>query len=55
VEEIDICKIDEMVIIVFKQFFPNIVLGYDDPRVRLHIGDETSFLRKCQAAEAPKE
>jgi spermidine synthase len=49
VEQIDICEIDEMVINVSKQFFPNVAVGYDDPRVRLHIGDGTAFLRECLA------
>lgn len=27
---------------VSKQFFPDVAVGYDDPRVALHIGDGTS-------------
>jgi spermidine synthase len=48
-EQIDICEIDEMVIKVSKQFFPDLAVGYEDPRVRLHIGDGAAFLRECQA------
>lgn len=49
VEQIDICEIDGMVIDVSKQFFPDLAVGYEDPRVRLHIGDGAAFLRQCQA------
>ncbi|ERN05918.1 hypothetical protein AMTR_s00006p00268590 [Amborella trichopoda] len=40
VEQIDICEIDAMVVDVSKQFFPDMAVGYEDPRVTLHIGDE---------------
>uniref|UniRef100_A0A0C9S281 spermidine synthase n=1 Tax=Wollemia nobilis TaxID=56998 RepID=A0A0C9S281_9CONI len=49
VEQIDICEIDKMVIDVSKQFFPELGVGYEDPRVRLHIGDGAAFLRECPA------
>ncbi|RYR65067.1 hypothetical protein Ahy_A03g011065 [Arachis hypogaea] len=55
VEKIDICEIDKMVVDVSntvilssfpislkqvsKQFFPDVAIGFDDPRVSLHIGD----------------
>ncbi|KAG6496583.1 hypothetical protein ZIOFF_044451 [Zingiber officinale] len=39
VEQIDICEIDKMVIDVSKQFFPKMAVGYEDPRVNLHVGD----------------
>ncbi|GAB4826259.1 hypothetical protein Ancab_009124 [Ancistrocladus abbreviatus] len=45
VELIDICEIDEMVIDVSKKFFPQLSVGFEDPRVRLHIGDAAEFLR----------
>ncbi|CAN6444430.1 unnamed protein product [Victoria cruziana] len=45
VERIDICEIDEMVINVSKQFFPDLYVGFEDPRVHLHVGDATEFLR----------
>ncbi|CAN4124250.1 unnamed protein product [Withania somnifera] len=41
VEQIDICEIDKMVVEVAKQFFPDVAVGYEDPRVNLHIGDGT--------------
>jgi len=45
IEQIDICEIDKMVVDVAKQFFPDIAVGYDDPRVNLHIGDGVAFLK----------
>ncbi|KAF1872150.1 hypothetical protein Lal_00033804 [Lupinus albus] len=39
VEKIDICEIDNMVVDVSKQFFPDVAIGFEDPRVNLHIGD----------------
>ncbi|KAA8533628.1 hypothetical protein F0562_030938 [Nyssa sinensis] len=45
VELIEICEIDEMVIDVSKKFFPELSVGFEDPRVRLHIGDAAEFLR----------
>ncbi|KAF7829371.1 spermidine synthase 1 [Senna tora] len=45
VEKIDICEIDKMVVDVSKQFFPDVAVGYDDPRVTLHIGDGVAFFK----------
>ncbi|KAJ7953641.1 Spermidine synthase [Quillaja saponaria] len=45
VEQIDICEIDKMVVDVSKQFFPHVAVGYEDPRVTLHIGDGVAFLK----------
>lgn len=45
VEQIDICEIDEMVVTVAKQFFTDVAVGFEDPRVRLHIGDGVAFLK----------
>ncbi|THF94588.1 hypothetical protein TEA_013019 [Camellia sinensis var. sinensis] len=45
VELIDICEIDKMVIDVSKIFFPELAIGFEDPRVQLHIGDAVEFLR----------
>ncbi|XP_057950438.1 spermine synthase isoform X2 [Malania oleifera] len=47
VEIIDICEIDEMVIDVCKKFFPGLAVGFEDPRVRLNIGDAAEFLRNA--------
>jgi spermidine synthase len=45
VEKIDICEIDKMVVEVSKQFFSKVSVGFDDPRVTLHIGDGVAFLK----------
>lgn len=47
VERIDICEIDNMVIDVSKKFFPELAVGYEDPRVQLHVGDGAEFLRNA--------
>ncbi|KAF2315494.1 hypothetical protein GH714_039945 [Hevea brasiliensis] len=44
VELIDICEIDKMVIDVCKEYFPELSVGFEDPRVRLHVGDAVEFL-----------
>ncbi|XP_056176764.1 spermidine synthase 2-like [Syzygium oleosum] len=45
VEQIDICEIDQMVIDVYKQFFPDIAVGYEDPRLNVYISDGIAFLK----------
>ncbi|KAL7177678.1 hypothetical protein ACSBR2_030941 [Camellia fascicularis] len=46
VELIDICEIDKMVIDVSKKFFfSELAIGFEDPRVQLHIADAVEFLR----------
>ncbi|KAM0942633.1 putative spermidine synthase [Dioscorea sansibarensis] len=45
VEVIDICEIDAMVVDVSKKFFPKLAMGFEDPRVSLHIGDGVAFLK----------
>ncbi|XP_024024505.1 spermidine synthase 1 [Morus notabilis] len=45
VEQIDICEIDTMLIDVYKEFFPDVAVGYEDPRVALHVKDGTLFLK----------
>ncbi|GJN38529.1 hypothetical protein PR202_gb27581 [Eleusine coracana subsp. coracana] len=47
VENIDICEIDQLVIDVCRDFFPNLYGGFKDPRVRLHVGDAADFLREA--------
>ncbi|XP_073292923.1 spermine synthase-like isoform X1 [Primulina huaijiensis] len=51
VELIDICEIDQMVIDVSKKFFPELAIGFEDPRVCLHVGDGTSIEFLKQAPE----
>ncbi|CAL5182999.1 unnamed protein product [Lathyrus oleraceus] len=45
IEKIDICEIDNMVVEVSKQFFPEVAVGFNDPRVTLRIGDGVAFLK----------
>lgn len=45
VESIDICEIDQMVIDVSRNFFPQLAVGFDDPRVHLYVGDAIEFLK----------
>ncbi|KAL9325224.1 hypothetical protein ACSQ67_005869 [Phaseolus vulgaris] len=45
VEKIDICEIDGMVVDVSKQYFPDVAVGYEDPRVTLTVGDGVAFLK----------
>ncbi|KAG8080835.1 hypothetical protein GUJ93_ZPchr0007g4133 [Zizania palustris] len=47
VEQIDLCEIDKMVVEVSKEFFPHLAVGFDDPRVSLHIGDGVAFLKNA--------
>lgn len=49
IELIDICEIDKMVIDVSKKFFPELAMGFEDPRVRLHVGDAIDFLQHAPA------
>jgi len=48
VERIDICEIDAEVIAAAKKFLPTLSRGFDDPRVRLHIGDGAKFVAECE-------
>ncbi|CAK7324138.1 unnamed protein product [Dovyalis caffra] len=43
-EQIHLCEIDQMVIDVSKKFFPQLSVGFEDPHVRLHVGDAVEFL-----------
>jgi len=44
VEQIVICEIDKMVIEVSKKWLPHMAAGFDDPRVKVNIGDGCAFL-----------
>ena len=48
--ELHICEIDEEVIEACRRFLPETACGYDDPRVRVHIGDGSLFVRENPAA-----
>jgi len=47
---IDICEIDEKVIQVSRDFLPAMSLGFDDPRVKVHIGDGSEFVIRRPSA-----
>ena len=47
IEEIHICEIDEMVIEVSKKYLRQLAVGYDDPRVQVHVEDGFLFLERC--------
>uniref|UniRef100_A0A803NDW3 PABS domain-containing protein n=1 Tax=Chenopodium quinoa TaxID=63459 RepID=A0A803NDW3_CHEQI len=38
-EQIDICELDQMTVDVYATYFPDVAIGYKDPRVKLHVGD----------------
>lgn len=44
VEEIVICEIDKDVIDVSKKYLPSLAMGYDDPRVKVHVMDGAKFM-----------
>ncbi|KAK4774514.1 hypothetical protein SAY86_009449 [Trapa natans] len=46
VEQIDIIELDQMIIDIYRKFFPDIAVGYEDTRVRVRIGDGVAFLKK---------
>lgn len=46
VEEIHLCEIDEMVINASKKFLPTISVGFNDPRVKVHIGDGFEYMKQ---------
>ncbi|KAM1737194.1 hypothetical protein ACFX12_015455 [Malus domestica] len=45
VQHIDICEIDTMLVDVYKKYFPSVAIGYEDPRVTLHVKDGSAFLK----------
>lgn len=48
VKQVDICEIDNLVIEVCKNYFPELAVGFEDPRVHLHVGDAVEFLQNAQ-------
>jgi len=45
VEEVTLCDIDEAVIRVSKQHLPGMAIGFENPKVTVHIGDGFQFLK----------
>ncbi|AGC69285.1 spermidine synthase SpeE [Thermoclostridium stercorarium subsp. stercorarium DSM 8532] len=48
VKKIDLVEIDEMVIKVCREFFPQIASKFDDARVNIHIQDGLEYVKYCQ-------
>ncbi|KAK2175593.1 hypothetical protein NP493_720g00014 [Ridgeia piscesae] len=46
VKEVTMCEIDEKVVEVSKKYLPNQSLGFDSPKLTLHIGDGFDFMSK---------
>jgi spermidine synthase len=46
IEEIILCEIDEMVIDISKKFLPGMTKGFNDYRVKIHLGDGCAFLKE---------
>eukprot|EP00850_Spirogloea_muscicola_P007063 SM000035S13043 [mRNA] locus=s35:48640:51178:+ [translate_table: standard] len=49
VERIDIAEIDQMVIDVAKEYFPELAIGFTDPRVNVYVGDGVAYLKEAEA------
>ena len=47
-EWIDVVEIDEEVVDLSKKYLPQISIGYEDPRVHLHISDGIEFVKKSE-------
>ncbi|KAI9593201.1 spermidine synthase [Syncephalis fuscata] len=48
VEEVVLCDIDEAVIRVSKQYLPSMAVGFQHPKVTVHIGDGFEFMKNNQ-------
>ncbi|KAG0337796.1 putrescine aminopropyltransferase [Podila humilis] len=44
VEEVTLCEIDEAVIRVSKKYLPSMAVGFEHPKVKIHVGDGFAFL-----------
>ena len=50
VTDIVICELDEGVIDASRRYLPDMAVGFDDPRVRVHIMDGAEFMRDRKSA-----
>ncbi len=48
VEHIDICEIDGEVIDAARKYVPSLAVGYEDPRVDIHVADGSEFVKNRQ-------
>ena len=46
IQSIDLVEIDGMLVDACRQFLPRTAVGYDDPRVKVHIQDGLRFIRR---------
>ena len=44
-----ICELDQKVIDVSKNYLPSLAVGFDDPRVTVHIGDGAAYMHAHKA------
>lgn len=44
-KSLEICEIDAAVIEASRKFLPETACGYDDPRVKVHVGDGSAFIK----------
>lgn len=49
VDSVTLVEIDEQVVNASKKFLPSLAVGFQHPKVHLHIGDGISFLQSCAA------
>jgi len=50
IEHIDVVEIDQRVVAVSKEFFPQTACGFEDARVQLHFQDGLKFVRRTELA-----
>ena len=50
IEHIDVVEIDQRVVEVAKEYFPQTACGFEDPRVQLHFQDGLKFVRRTENA-----
>jgi len=46
VEQVVLCEIDEAVIRVSKQYLPEMAVGFNHPKVKVHVGDGFKFMEE---------
>ncbi|KJE94058.1 spermidine synthase [Capsaspora owczarzaki ATCC 30864] len=46
VEHITLCEIDPQVIEVAKKYLPSLAVGFNDPRVTVHVGDGVEYMKQ---------
>jgi spermidine synthase len=49
VEKIELCEIDGDVVRICREHVPSMAVGFDDPRVEVHIADGNEFIKTRQA------